>query len=236
MKNLIEKSEKFVVGTKIGKFEGRRFIPAELSEEEKQTLFEYTYFVALNAFIQNPSLAMEEDIYNHLFHEESLYVVFNRMTGWGATDDVRVVAFLSTRDIETSKGLMLYISGICVDPSFQGYGLGKALMDESFKKYDYHVASLRTQNPVMKESFDRSIGGCSHPNGCVPPKDVRDVAKELADVLQMVNFSENTLFDKKTYGTCLYGIEPTSKSDYYNDKFNEISKQAGDSMLCVKVF
>lgn len=237
MEKLIKSSEWFFVKTKVGELQGHCFLPAMLTETEKQTIFEYVYFVGLSAFIQNPSEEMEKDIYNHLFNEDRLYIVLNKTIPWGASTvgEARVIAFLSTRDIETKKGNMLYISGICVDPAYQGKGLGTSLMNEAYKRGSYKVASLRTQNPVMKQAFDLTIGGVSHPNGTKPPQEVLSIADELAQILKVKNYQSERMVCPAVYGSCLYGIEPSSRSDYYDNKFNEIDKQKGDSILCVKI-
>jgi GNAT superfamily N-acetyltransferase len=237
MNRLLKKAEWFNIQSKVGEFQGHCFHPAELSEEEKQTLFEYVYFVGLSAFIQNPSEEMEQDIYKHLFNEDRLYIVLNKTIPWGASEvgGARVIAFLSTRDLPTEKGSMLYVSGICVDPALQGYGIGKALMNEAFKRGSYKVASLRTQNPVMKQSFDQTIGGSSFPNGVRPPKEVLDIAQGLSLALKTQNYDYERMVCNGVYGSCLYGVEPSSRNDYYDAKFCEINKQKGDSILCVKI-
>jgi len=232
MNKLLSEVEWFFVKGKGVVLNATVFEPKKLSEEEKQVLFSEVYFVGLSAFIQNPSKAMEEDIYNHLFNEDRLYLVLNKSLKWGMEDvnGARVIAFLSTRDI----GKNLYISGICVDPAYQGMGIGQELMNHAIKQKDYEFTSLRTQNPVMKEAFDRAIGGQSHPNGNKPPEEILDEADKLAKTLRTKNYQRDKMTCQFVYGSCLYGIEPTSKTAYYEKKFREIDKQQGDSILCVK--
>lgn len=231
------KTEVINVKTKVGEYKGYRFFPSELTEEEKQVMFQYVYFVGLSAFIQNPSEQMEADIYKHLFNEDALYLVFNKDLLWSGENigETRVIAFLSTRDIVTKYGNMFYVSGICVDPALQGYGVGKSLMTAAYTRGTYKVASLRTQNPVMQQSFDGIPGGKSYPNGHKPPKEVLNIASELAVTLKTAKYDADKMFCPECYGSCLYGVEPDSRDNHYSDKFKEINKQSGDSMLCVKL-
>ncbi|NCC19168.1 MAG: N-acetyltransferase [Bacteroidia bacterium] len=239
MKALLKRSKSFSLWTRAGKFQGYEFIPSELTKEEKDTLFRAVYLVAINAFVQNPSVEMEQDIYDHLFNEDKLYIVLNGYVGWGfgvprEIENIKVISFLSTRDIQTSVGKMLYLSGICVDFAYQGKGIGQGLMKHSMQG-EYTLYSLRTQNPVMQESFDRALGKHSFPNSVETPNEVLNIGQELADMLKTKEYLKDQMLCKNQYGGSLYGIQPDSETDHYSNKYRQINRYKGDSLLCVSM-
>lgn len=240
--NLLKKQAvKFNCNSKLGKYPGIYLNPETLTKKEKEVIFEWTYWVGLTAFGQNPSEEMEKDIADHLFNEEFLFLVFNKKLDWRntKTGTQRVIAFLSSRNIynDEEKNFIHYISGICVDPMYQGYNIGKNLINESIKRvgnFNKNIA-LRTQNPIMKQSFDKAFGGISAPNGKEPTQKEMNVGKFLAKYLKANNYNSKTFISKKTYGSCLYGIEPSSFDRHYRNKFSKnFDKFKGDSLLCVK--
>ncbi|MFZ2975018.1 MAG: hypothetical protein WA055_00105 [Candidatus Moraniibacteriota bacterium] len=96
--------------------------------------------------------------------------------------------------------------------------------------------ALKTQNPVMKECFDKCFGGKSYPdNGTKPPKEVEEIGIFLANILKAEKYHTQSLIIKGAYGKCLYGVEISSRDDAYNDQFCKLDKSAGDSMLCIKM-
>jgi len=237
LKDICKRSEMFMARTKVGQFPTYVIKPDDLTNGEKEVLFNSVYLVGLNAFIQNSSVEMEKDIYDHLFGEDVLYITFSNSIDWRCVDvgEPRAIAFLGFRDIQVENENMLYISGICVDPSYQGYGIGSALMKEAEKRGEYQLTSLRTQNPVMKQAFDNIAGGFSYPNGAKVPEDIKKIGKLLANKFGAEKYAEHNLFCREAYGSSLYGIAITSHNNIsYNEKFAELNRDAGDAMFCIK--
>jgi len=237
LKQVLDRSTKVDVQSKVGQLPTYIIRPDDLTDDEKTAVFNAVYFVGLSAFIQNPSTAMEEDIAEHLFSEDVLVVTFSNEIDWRniAIGSPRAIAFLGYRDIQVEDKNMLYISGICVDPSYQGNGIGSALMSIAYERGDYQITSLRTQNPVMKQAFDKTIGGSSHPNGVKIPQDIKAIGILLAKTFGAKNYDANSLRCHKAYGSSLYGLEINSNnSDYLNTKFNSIDRDEGDALFCIK--
>ena len=237
LRQALAKGERINVRSKVGSNPTYIIRPDELTDEEKNAVFGAVYFVGLSAFVQNPSKEMEEDIAEHLFQEEVLMITFSNEIDWRnvAVGSPRAIAFLGYRDMKVGNDNMLYISGICVDPSYQGKGIGSALMCEAYKRGTYQITSLRTQNPVMKQAFDKIIGGSSYPNGVKVPQDIKEIGSLLADTFGVKDYDANSLCCHNTYGSSLYGIEIDSyNDDNLNTKFNSIDRDEGDALFCIK--
>lgn len=230
MKKLLkQKGDQFRVPSKIGDLWGWRLIPSDLSEREKSKIFKHSYEVGMNAFAQKHSSEMEKDVWNHLFNEDNLFIVEKE-------DDDNALAFLTSRIINFNGKKVLYISGVCVDPKYQGYGISRNLINETYKMGFCNIIALRTQNPIMKECFDKSIGGYSYPNNSMsPPEEIEKIGIFIADTLKAKEYHAQTFIVKGAYGKCLYGIEPLSFNEAYNEQFMTLDKSVGDSMLCIKM-
>lgn len=238
MKNVLnKKGEQFKLLSKIGELWGWRLSPSELSEGEKAILFKHSYHIGVKAFIQKYSSEIEEDIYGHLFKEDKLFIITNINCDSIAEQELFVMAFLTCRDINFNGKKILYLSGICVDPLYQGYGIIGNLINEAYKRGErYDIMALRTQNPVMKQCFDKCIGGKSHPDSRIKlPREVEEVGAFIAKLLEARNYQVRSFIMKGVYGSCLYGTEPFSRDEFYNDQFSKLNKLAGDSMLCIKI-
>lgn len=237
LNGILDRSDRVMLQSRLGTNPTYFLKPAELTEEEKRVVFEAVYFIGLSAFVQNPSKEMEEDIREHLFSEDVLAVVFSNKIDWRGVvvGDPRAIAFLGYRDMPYNGDNILYISGICVDPAYQGNRIGSALMTKAYKRGKYTITSLRTQNPVMKQSFDTIIGGHSYPNGAKIPEDIKEIGQFLADTHSVDNYDRNSMRCKRVYGSSLYGINPFSYNDEVTDvKFNSIDRDEGDALFCIK--
>ena len=233
-KILEEKGEQFRLLSKIGDLWGWRLVPDDLSEEEKACIFKYSYRVGMDAFSQKHSSEMERDVYEHLFQENQLSIVVGKNDH---CDELSVMAFLTSRDIDFNDKKILYISGVCVDPLRQGYSISQKLIEEAYKRGGYYnIMALRTQNPVMKECFDKCVGGKSYPNnGTKLPNEIEEVGLFIAKLLKANKYHAQSLIIKGAYGKYLYGEELFSRNEEYNTQFNQLDKSAGDSMLCIKM-
>lgn len=228
---LIEKGRRFSLSSKTGSLWGWRLSPSDLSDGDKAVVFDNSYQVGLKAFVQEDSPQMKGDVYNHLFKEDSLLIVMDN-----DTKDARVVAFLTSRNLGFNGKKILYLSGICVDPLYQGGGISGQLINEAYKLGEYYdVMALKTQNPVMKQCFDNCVGGKSHPNFDVEtPQEVEEIGLFFASLFEAKNYKSQSLILKGMYGQCLYGRIPVSRNEAYNNLFDLLDKSAGDSMLCLK--
>lgn len=235
---LVEKGRRFSLSSKAGGLWGWHLSPSDLSDGEKDIIFDNCYKVGLKAFVQKDSPQMKTDVYHHLFQEDSLLIVMdNDFTQTEDSTGASVVAFLTSRSLDFNGKKILYLSGICVDPSYQGFGISGKLINEAYElgKY-YDVMALKTQNPVMKQCFDNCVGGKSSPNiGAEISKEIERIGLFFADLFKVENYQAQSLIMKGIYGSCLYGCVPISRDESYNILFNQLDKSAGDSMLCLKV-
>lgn len=131
--------------------------------------------------------------------------------------------------LSSSLGDILYISGVCVSPALQGYGLGCSMLRETIfpKNNQTKFVILRTQNEAMKTSFEKTLKRKVFPNGKIPPQEILDavnrVRKHLGDELSEV------LITKGCYGKSLYGshIVINNVGD-----LSQINTIMGDAVYC----
>lgn len=235
---LVKKGRRFSLLSKAGGLWGWRLSPSDLSDGEKSVIFDNCYKVGLKAFVQEDSLQMKADVYHHLFKEDSLLIVMdNDPTQEEDLIKFSVVAFLTSRSLDFNGKKILYLSGICVDPLYQGCGISGKLINETYELGEYYnVMALKTQNPVMKQCFDNCIGGKSSPNiGTEVSEEIERIGLFFADLFKVENYQAQSLIMKGIYGSCLYGCVPISRDESYNTLFNQLNKLAGDSMLCLKI-
>lgn len=234
---VINRSKKIVTTSKYGQHPTYVLDVPTLSDDEKQVIFEATYFVGLSAFAQNPSEAMEKDIFEHLFAEDVLMLTFNNKFDWRnlGAGSPRVIGFFSFRTIKTENETILYLSGMCIDPAFQGYRIGKSLLEYTLSNYEHTAIAMRTQNPVAKQNFDLGVGGESYPNGHKIPEDIIAIGELLATTLNTKEYHKHSLVCRGAYGSSMYGIDVNSRNnDKLNTMFNRLNRAEGDAIFCIK--
>ena len=202
---------------------------------EQEFLFKSLLPVGLEAFVQNPSVEMEQDVRNHILTADHLLIAYADGTfsfGGCKHGESRPIAFRMWKAYELSVGYAIYLAGMCVLPSWQGKGVGQKMTNYALiegqkqKKADY--VFTRTQNPVAKLSMDKALKSVSHPNG--GQFDYRPFAKALNN--ESILDNESGIL-KGQYGSSLYGKLPTSNNAEYNALFDKLDRQAGDAYLCV---
>ncbi len=240
---------KFVCDCKKGKLVGYHFnYPNSLPEEEKERIFDMLYPVALSAFAQDPSDEIADDVRNHIFSVGGLLVV----TDVDEQGSEFVVAFRMWDNISYSilEGDILYLAGMCVKEDYQGYGIGRVLLDYVLFKDSQHkmhsidqvcplleckYVALRTQNPIMKRCFDEATGEMSYPKSGdeLIPDHIKDVGAQVAKHLKDFAFNSDTLTSRGLYGRSLYGRNPQVQDSRYKSLFAGINQDKGDAMVCV---
>ena len=218
---------------------GFHFDPREMDDKARDFVFRTVYPVGLEAFAQNPSTGMERDIAEHLFGTSDLLVLrsdgYIRFGGTGIGRP-RPIGFCVWNTYETKIGNALYISGVCVNPSWQGNGLGRAMQQYALiheaEKAEVKYAFMSTQNAVEKNSFDRAMGSESYPlrDGAVCSEAVVFAAeRNLLD-----RFDPLSMKLRRHYGgASLYGIMPENRDDGYEKLFGKLDREQGDAYLCV---
>lgn len=220
---------------------GFHFDPANMTEEDRDFVFRSVYPVGLEAFVQNPSTGMEKDIADHLFGTNNLLVL--RSDGYIRFGGMEVgrprpIGFCVWRSYETEVGNALYISGVAVNPSWQGKGFGRAmqqyalLVEDHKKKVDW--AFMSTQNAVEKRSFDRAMGKESFPNTNGESAEHKEAGHVFAKVRGLGHYNPDTMELPNHYGGApLYGIMPKCCDAVYEQLFARIDRHHGSGYLCV---
>ena len=218
---------------------GYDFVPQNITEEkERDFIFRSLFPVGLEAFTQNASVAMEEDIRAHLFEAEHLLVMRSDGTFHFGTCELgapRPVAFRMWKTYHTNYGTALYLSGMCVLPAWQGKGIGQKMTRYAVDNVNPKIVFTVTQNPVVKECMDKAVGVKSTPslwgaNGVFMEEVVRELGQKLNK-----NVDASTSIIKGNYGASLYGIQPESRDPQYQQLFDRLDKQAGDAYLLASI-
>lgn len=218
---------------------GYDFVPKDITDEtERDFIFRSLFPVGLEAFVQNPSVEMEEDIKAHLFDADHLLVMRSDGSYHFGTCEIgapRPIAFRMWKNYATRYGNALYLAGMCVLPAWQGKGIGQTMTRYAIEKVNPKVVFTVTQNPVVKECMDKAVGTESYPslwgaNGTT----MGDLVRELGEKLGK-SVDASTSIIKGNYGASLYGIQPTSRTPKYNQLFDRLNKQEGDAFLLAAV-
>jgi ribosomal protein S18 acetylase RimI-like enzyme len=213
---------------------GYDFTPSSITnEEEKEFIFRSLFPIGLDAFVQNPSEAMERDIRDHLFSADHLLVMRSDGTftfGLCGIGQPRPVAFRMWKTYQTSYGKALYLAGMCVLPAWQGLGIGQSMTKYAIAVEQPKVVFTVTQNPVVKECMDKATGVPSFPTIWLANGTMKPMVRELGNVLKK-NVEAETSIIPKNYGGTLYGIQPRSRDARNEALFGVLDKKAGDAFL-----
>lgn len=210
---------------------GYDFVPSNVNEAEREFIFRSLFPIGLDAFVQNPSEGMEQDIKEHLFTAEHLLVMRSdgtfRFGGNCEIGQPRPIAFRMWKNYTVNGCKALYLAGMCVSPSWQGKGIGQKMTQYAIEKEAPEYVFTVTQNPVAKLSMDKTLGLESYPKRAYERFDFNPFAEALG--------KKSDRYGKiaGNYGASLYGILPTSRDDSYNELFGRLDRNAGDAFICV---
>ena len=92
-----------------------------------------------------------QDVYEHLFENDNLILKLllneeNDLAGFGVFENYRL--FLESQIIT-----MLYLSGMVIDPKYQGKNISREIIKNAYKQLQSDLISLRTQNIAMAKSL-----------------------------------------------------------------------------------
>jgi hypothetical protein len=110
MKSIVTGGKRFRLLGKAGIFWAWQLSPSELSNEDRVVVLDHSYETCLKAFVQEDSLRMREDVYCHLFMEDSLLVAMDSdPTLEGRKKEANIIAFLTCRDLFFEGKKILYL-------------------------------------------------------------------------------------------------------------------------------
>ncbi len=114
---------------------------------DKKKIADSTYRICGNA-----EFPVEyQDVYEHLFENDNLILKLllneeNNLAGFGVFENYRL--FLESQIIT-----MLYLSGMVIDPKYQGKNISREIIKNAYKQLQSDLISLRTQNIAMAKSL-----------------------------------------------------------------------------------
>ncbi|MCK5122764.1 MAG: GNAT family N-acetyltransferase [Candidatus Pacebacteria bacterium] len=228
------------LSTKRGSELAWRFNKDNLSWLKRRELFQEIYGLCRESFCVKDSSEFRNDVKHHIFdtHEICIVPFGNVPDGLSPTcfKTDKIAAFASYNFLHYwTNREFIYFSGIVVDTSLQGLNYGSLLMQEIMKSNGIKLAVLRTQSPVMYNSFAKVCKVFPSFDGREIPGEIKNIGKYVArNILRMSDYDEGKMIGKETYGKSLYGKEPILNNSELNRIFKQkINASRGDSIIVV---
>ncbi len=110
-----------------------------------------------------------QDVYEHLFINDKAILKLlineeNNLAGFGVFEYYRLF-------LENQLITMLYLSGMVIDPKYQGRNISKEIIRVTYKQLQTDLISLRTQNIAMAKSLLDTFDD----NLLVMPRDINSI-------------------------------------------------------------
>ncbi len=231
-----------ILSTKRGDELAWRFNKENLNWSQQEELCGEVYNLCKKSFCVGDSTEFRNDVRHHIFDTHELCIVPFGEVPEGLSPVCfgtnRVAAFASYNFLNYWKNkTFIYFSGIVVDPSLQGLNYGSLLIQEVMRSNRIKMAVLRTQSPIMYNSFSRVCDIFPSLNGKKIPGEIKSIGEYVAtNILSMPDYDSQQMIGIGTYGKPLYGKEPVL-NDYEMEKNfkQKINIKRGDSMIVVGI-
>lgn len=235
-----QRGEALILSTKRGNELAWRLNKRNLSWSQQEDLCKEVYDLCKKSFIVGDSNEFRQDVRSHIFDTHEICIVPFGEVPAGLTPACfktdRIAAFASYNFLSYWKNkAFIYFSGIVVDPSLQGLNYGSLLIQEVMKKNGAKLAVLRTQSPIMYNSFAKVCRVFPSFDGKKTPGEIKDIGEYVArNILGMSDYDPQEMTEKGTYHKPLYGKEPVLDNSSLDKKFKQkINATRGDSLIVV---
>ncbi len=195
-----------------------------LTEGIKKEIFDNFYQVALSAFAREDTAFFREDVYDHLFSGYFLTLVFD------PEKENLGVAFMSSNFIEYNGLKIFYIEGTAVAAEYHNLGIYQGIVREMSQTVD--LVACRTQNPAAFVGLSK-IFKVVYPISANPSNEIKDIAKKIAQYLNMDNHEHSLMKGHKTYGQNLTGSVLKTNTDTERKFLEKINREAGDCLILI---
>lgn len=183
-----------LLSTKRGNELAWRLNKEDLSWSQQKELYNEIYNLCIKSFYIEDSNEFREDVKHHIFDTHEICVVpFGEVPNGlnpvcFRTD--RIAAFASYNFLNYWKNReFIYFSGIVVDPSLWGLNYSSLLIQEVMKSNGIKLAALRTQSPIMYNSFAKVCKVFPSLDGKKIPGEIKNIGKYVArNILRMSNY------------------------------------------------
>ena len=213
---------------------------ANLSWQQRQKYFKEIYILCEKSFSSADGTDLKNDVKRHIFDTEEICIVpvgeiqkVLKPVSFGVNS---IAAFASYNFLKFNNESVIYFSGIVVDPTLQGLNYGSLMIQEIMNNYGIKTAVLRTQSPIMYDSFAKVCNIFpSLLDGKRTPEETKNIAKHVAQkILYMFKYNPELMIEQGTYAKSLYTVEPVSNNSSLDDIFKKkININRGDSMIVV---
>ncbi|MDP3724942.1 MAG: GNAT family N-acetyltransferase [Nanoarchaeota archaeon] len=146
-----------------------------------------------------------DGVRDHVIQVDELFVLHSAS---------EVLGFASTRHRPDED--LLYLHGMVLDPSVQGRGFSRILMEAKLEATPFSRVGFTTQNPVMF-CIARSFVRQTFPSPLQPI--VPEALRPLGMRLVPEGLSPNTFVVRERYSKCLYPSIPESRDSTVNQWF-----------------
>lgn len=177
--------------------------------------------IASRGFVQPVSAALRTDVDVHLRHGQIVFLVID-------AEKEAVVGFALFNDLAP----VLYLSGIILDPAYQGRGIAALAVAEARVLTGATHLALRTQSARMWLAGSRMVEEWyPHPKQQIPDH-LRPLAEQAAA-------RTNSVFPVAVglYGGPLYGAKPVHHDETLQSWWDSLcSFERGDAVFCIGRF
>jgi len=238
----MQREEALILSTKRGNELAWRLNKQNLSWRQQEDLYAKIYDLCKKSFLVEDSAEFQKDVRSHVFDTHEICIVPHGEVPEGLSPvcfkSDKIAAFASYNFLSYWKNKeFIYFSGIVVDPSLQGLNYGSLLIQEVMKKSGVKIAVLRTQSPIMYNSFARVCRVFPSFDGKKTPGEIRSIGEYVAkNILCMSDYNPQEMTEKGTYHKLLYGKEPTLDDSNLDEQFKQkINANRGDSIVVVGI-
>lgn len=181
----------------------------------------------------NASFPVEyDDVYEHLFRKDDFILKLlvdeeNNIEGFGVFELYKLY-------LKEKITTMLYLSGMVIDPKYQGHNISRRIIKEVYESIKSDLVSLRTQNIAMAKSlintFDSKL--------FVMPSNIDNLVLDyLRQVSAFSNIDENGII-RDCYPNQLYSDLDAIKNVYGrelnpNDALGVVVEPANSKVLSI---
>ena len=149
-----------------------------------------------------------QDVYEHLFENEQLILKLlmdeeNELVGFGVFENYKLT-------LERQLITMLYLSGMVIDPKYQGRNISKEIIKNAYQQVKTDLVSLRTQNIAMAKAL---ISTFDDPLFVMPGNGNDVLLSALRQVLPFKDINEYGVIEK-CYSNQLYANLNAIKNNF----------------------
>ena len=165
-----------------------------------------------------------QDVYDHLFEDDSYIRIFIR----NEKDEIKGFAIICNRTVLNDLKIM-HAHGMVISPEAQGLGLGKEVINMAVEKYKPDVVTAKTHNPrAFNLLCDLLNNGCEfYPN----TKPIPDYIYKIIENDRFIDKVDDGLVYRNAYPD--EKIQQTKRKEIINEVFENVGPYDAQAIIVV---